>query len=283
LQQHGVGNSSLRIKIAVSTKKLLHRSIKFSIVFYLLLCVALYFLQEKLIFFPDKLDKNFRFDFSSPFEEHNIKTTDGILLHGLLFKAAEHKGLVLFLHGNGGSLRQWGETASLYTALGYDVFLLDYRGYGKSEGRIQSQQQLFGDVQAAYTEMKKQYNEDSIVVIGYSIGTGPAAKLASTNHPKLLVLQAPYYNLTDMMKHRYPFIPTFLLQYSLETNKYLQQCASPVILFHGDADGVIPYTSSVRLKAECKMVDTLVTLRGQGHNGITANPQYAAAIRQILR
>ena len=95
--------------------------------------------------------------------------------------------------------------------------MLDYSGYGKSEGSIEGQTQLFEDVQKAYDEMKRKYKEESIVVLGYSVGTGLATKLASDNHPKLLILQAPYYSLTDMVRHTYPVIPTFLLKYKFRT------------------------------------------------------------------
>lgn len=273
----------MNLKLSVATKKLLLRTAKLLLALYLIICTALYFFQERFIFFPEKLDKGFKFAFSTPFEERYIKMADGISLHGLLFKADSAKGLIFYLHGNAGSLNTWGNVAGLYTSIGYDVFLLDYRGYGKSGGKIQNQQQLFDDVQTAYTEIRKSYEEDGIVIIGYSIGTDIAAKLASINHPRLLILQAPYYSLTNLMKYHYPVIPTFLLKYKMQTNEYLKQCTSPVILFHGDADEVIPYASSVRLKAEYKAVDTLITLRGLGHNGITENPQYVETVRKILQ
>ncbi|HZH38384.1 MAG TPA: alpha/beta fold hydrolase [Flavisolibacter sp.] len=152
----------------------------------------------------------------------------------MLFKTDSAKGLVFYLHGNAGSLDNWGDVARRYTALNYDVFMLDYPGYGKSEGAIKSETQLFNAIQSAYDKVKEQYHEDSIVVLGYSIGTGPAAHLAATNHPGLLILQAPYYSLTDMMRHTYPIIPTFLLKYKFRTNEYLKNCKMPVVIFHGD-------------------------------------------------
>jgi uncharacterized protein len=117
----------------------------------------LYFFQEKQIFFPEKLDGNFKFSFSQKFQELNIKTDDDQLLNGLLFKADNSKGLISYLHGNAGSFNSLGQIAKTYTDLGYDVFLLDYRGFGKSDGSISSQEQLFQDVQIAYNEIKKRY------------------------------------------------------------------------------------------------------------------------------
>lgn len=263
-------------------KKNLINTLKTVLVLYIFLCGLLYFFQERLIFFPQKIEKTYQFQFDEKNEEKNIKTSDGTVLNGLLFKADSAKGLIFYLHGNAGSLRSWGSVAKTYTELNYDIFVLDYRGYGKSEGKINGQEQLFDDIQKVYNELKKQYTEDKIVVLGYSIGTGLASKIASTNKPKLLILQAPYYSLIDMMKHTFPIIPTFILKYKLETNKYLKDCQMPVVIFHGNQDEVIYYGSSLKLKNELKKSDTLITLNGQGHNGITDNQEYKTEIKRLL-
>ena len=252
------------------------------LIVYILLCALLYFVQEKLIFFPEKLDREHAFQFDQTFTDKNIRTSDGNILNGLLFKADSSKGLIFYLHGNAGSLSSWGYVAKTYTDFNYDVFILDYRGYGKSEGVINGQKQLYGDIQIAYEELRREYSEDNIIVLGYSIGTGLASKVASENKPKLLILQAPYYSLTDLMRHTYSIIPTFLLKYKFETNKHLKDCKMPVVIFHGDQDEVIYYGSSLKLKNEFKSNDTLITLRGQGHNGMTDNEEYIRGLKQIL-
>jgi uncharacterized protein len=187
-------------------KKILLRTWKLLLIFYIVICISLYFFQEKLIFFPDKLDKNYQFPFQQPFREVTIQTKDGKRLNGLLFTSDNTKGLIFYLHGNAGALDSWGAVAKRYTDLNYDVFILDYPGYGKSEDAIKSEAKLFEDIQRAYEEMEKRYQETGIIVMGYSIGTGPATRLASVNGPKLLILHAPYYSLTDMMRHTYPLI-----------------------------------------------------------------------------
>lgn len=250
---------------------------------YILLCVVLFLLQEHIIFLPQKLSKDHQFRFAEPFEERYISTGDGQLLHGLLFKSDRPKGLIFYLHGNAGSLEGWGEVADVYTALGYDIFLLDYRGYGKSEGAVQNEQQLYEDVQAAYTEMLEAYDEQKIVVLGYSLGSGPAARLASVNRPRLLILQAPYFSMTDMMKNTFPVVPTFLLKYKLETFRYVTGCKVPVVMIHGDEDEVIPYGQSLKLKALFKETDTLITIKKLGHNGMTHHDEYGRIIRNVLQ
>lgn len=243
----------------------------------------LYFIQAKFIFFPEKLVKEYKFGFDQDFEELNIPMEDNIVLNGILFKANDSKGLIFYLHGNAGALNSWGEIAKTYTNLNYDLFMLDYRGYGKSEGSIHSEGQFHKDIQTVYDSLKTRYSENKIIILGYSIGTGPAARLASINHPKLLILQAPYYSLTDMMKYHYPIIPTFILKYKFETNKYITACKMPIIIFHGDRDEVIDHNASVRLKELFKPVDTLITLKGEGHNGMSENPQYLMEMQKILR
>lgn len=249
---------------------------------YFLICILLYFYQESMIFFPDRLSPAHQFTFKQPFEEINIPTSDGTKLHGVLFKADSSKGLIFYLHGNAGSIDTWGDAAKIYADFNYDVFMLDYRGYGKSEGSINSQQQLLDDVQAAYNTMKKSYSEDSIVVLGYSVGSGPATKIASTNNPKMLILQAPYYSILDMMNYRYKILPSFILKYPMETNKFIEQCKMPVIVFHGEQDDIIYYGSSVKLKELFKSTDTLVTLKNQGHHDISYNPDYLRAMEKLI-
>lgn len=195
---------------------------------YVVVCVFLYFFQEQLIFFPEKLTPDHKFQFDQKFEEMDIRTRDGKVLNGLLFKADSAKGLIFYLHGNAGSINSWGSVGNTYVNIGYDVFLLDYRGYGKSEGTIRGQDEFFGDVQTAYDELKLLYAENKIVVLGYSIGTGPAAKLASMNNPRKLILQAPYYSLVNLVKTKFSIIPAFILKYKFETNLYLKECSMPL-------------------------------------------------------
>lgn len=263
-------------------KKLFFKILKVALGLYLILCGFLYFFQEKLIFFPQKLNKDYQFEFEQKFEEIYINANDGKKIHGLIFKADSSEGLIFYLHGNAGCLSKWGEVAKTYIDLNYDVFIIDYRGYGKSEGEINGQEQMFQDNQNAYDELKKQYSEDKMIVLGYSIGTGLASKLASTNNTRLLILQAPYYNLTDLMRHTYSFVPTFLLKYKFANNDYLENCKMPVVIFHGDKDQVIYYESSLKLKEEFKQQDTLITLIGQGHNGMTYNIEYQTELKKIL-
>lgn len=263
-------------------RKILLGILAFFLIVYVLLCVAIYFYQEKIIFYPEKLLEDYKFSFAGNFEEIKIRTKDEKHLSSGLFKTQNSKGVIFYLHGNGGSIKEWGEVAPLYNSMNYDTFILDYRGYGKSEDQISSKDQIFSDVESAYQELLKRYPENNIIILGYSVGAGLAAKLASAHHAKLLILQAPYYSMKDEMNQKFSFLPKFLLKYNFETNEYLKTVPCPVIIFHGDKDEVIHYNASLKLKNNFKKGDSLIVLKNQTHNGITDNLDYQNAMKLIL-
>ncbi len=171
--------------------------------------------------------------------------------------------------------------APTYTALHYDFFITDYRGYGKSTGAITSEQQLYDDAQQVYNELSKSYPEEKITILGYSLGTGVATWLASHNHPKRLILQAPYYNMSSLMKEHFPYIPTFILKYKLPTNELLPKVKCQILIFHGDCDGVIDCQQSIQLKPLLKQGEVYMLLKAQGHNRINANEEYLKVIESV--
>lgn len=192
------------------TRKLFRWTIAIILSSYFLLCIFYYLFQQNFLF-TNTRPANYGYQFDNKFEERNILTKDGKKLNGLLFKSDSSKGLIFYLHGGGHSLDKWGKYAKNYTSLHYDIFFLDYRGFGKSEGNIPTEKQLYSDAQDAYTNLKTTYKESNIVVFGYSLGTAPAALLAADNNPKMVILQAPYYSGSYAVKDitRF-FIQSFL-------------------------------------------------------------------------
>ena len=240
--------------------------------------------KQVRFFFPgDKLAKNYQYNFPVQFKEITITTSDSAHLSGILFSADSSKGVILYLHGNTGALDKWGNISKIYTNLHYDLFMLDYRGYGKSEGTIKNEAQLYTDVQAAYNYLKLIYGEDKIIVLGYSIGTGPAAFLAANNHPKKVILQAPYYSLPDAMNHLRPSFDTTKIAFHFNVYQFVQQTKSPLVIFHGDEDKMFYYGSSLKLKAFFKPGDELITLKGAGHPFMDQNPQYLDSLKRVLQ
>jgi len=238
--------------------------------------------QESMLFFPEALPPDYTFAFDQPFQERSIQVDEKTKLNGLLFKSDSSKGLIFYLHGNSGALNTWGDLANTYLKNNYDFFILDYRGYGKSQGKISSEKQLFSDIQIVYDSLKKEYPEEKIIVVGYSIGTGPATYLSSTNKPRLLILQAPYYSMVDLAHQYIKLMPSFMIRYKLRTDEYITQVACPVILFHGKQDEVIYYGSSLKLQKLFKEGDKLYSLDNQYHNGMNENKIYQQELKRLL-
>ncbi len=222
------------------------------IISYIVLYFCYYFFQEKFLFTHTK-PFNYNYKFESKFEERNILTKDGKKLNGLLFKSDSSKGLIFYLHGGGHTLEKWGKYAKTYTNFSYDIFFLDYRCFGKSEGEVPTESQLYSDIQDAYNNLKKTYKENSIIVFGYSFGTAPAAMLSANNYPKMLVLQAPFYSGTEAVKNNYPFLysilPSFLLKYKLNIFKFVKKTNVPIVIFHGNNDSTFNVIQSYKLKS----------------------------------
>ena len=144
---------------------------------FVLANVVAYFLQERLIFKPEKLPEDFEFKYDNQvFDEYNIEVAEGVNLNGVHFKVREPKGIVLYLKGNSRSLKGWGKFAIDFTRHGFDVLMVDYRGFGKSTG-IRTEEGIKKDLQYAYDELKKQVDERFIILYGRSLGSGFATKL----------------------------------------------------------------------------------------------------------
>jgi pimeloyl-ACP methyl ester carboxylesterase len=242
-----------------------------------------YLNQEQLIFRPSVLEPSYEFSYAHPFEEIFVTTQDGARLHGLLFKSDSTRGLAFYLHGNAGSLARWGREADVFVENGFDIFIMDYRGYGKSTGTITSEEQFLSDVDTMYRSISTRYPGLPKAIAGYSLGTGPAAWLAGKYDPELLVLKAPYYSIPDLAGELYPFLPGWLAKYTFATYKHLQEVDSKVVVFHGDEDGLIGLNASRRLQQFFTREDTLIVLPGQGHNGLRNHPTYREHMQRALR
>ena len=245
----------------------------------------LYFFQEKMLFHPESISKSTKYSYDSNFEEKFYTVEKGVELNTLLFSTdsiKENRKLIFYIHGNGGTLKTLGSVATSFTNRGYDCFMYDYRGYGKSDGVIDSEAKLFSDAQILYNQMKQIYAEEDIVIVGYSIGTGIASWLASKKAPNKLILEAPYFSMKDMMRRNYPIVPTVLLRYPLESDKYLKETNCPIFIFHGDQDSSIPFSSSQNLKKLHPKIE-MTRLSGVGHTGFAQNQKYQKVLTEILR
>jgi alpha-beta hydrolase superfamily lysophospholipase len=249
--------------------------------------------QESLIFYPEILPPDYSFAFSEPFEEVTVPV-DAATLHALLFRA-KNKGtdfksvppVVLYLHGNAGSLSSWGAVATDFTSRGYDVMIPDYRGFGKSSGKITNEKQLLDDGLAVYRLLTKTWPENRIIVYGRSIGTGVATHIAQSGNPGMLILESPFLNLNALASYHYPYLPQLILskflRYPLRNDLWIGDVACPVYIFHGTKDNIIPFDQSVRLEKLIRAPHRLIRIEGGGHNDLSDFATFDRELDQILR
>ncbi|HEY9107267.1 MAG TPA: alpha/beta fold hydrolase [Roseateles sp.] len=242
---------------------------------------ALWFKQEALLFHPEPLPADARLD-TEPDVHERFVDVPGARLSVLELRLPQPKGVVFFLHGNAGNLQSWFTNTEFYRRAGYDLVMLDYRGFGKSTGRIESEAQLHADVAAVWRDMAPRYAGGRVVIYGRSLGTGLAAQLAADVQPDLTVLVSPYASIAGLAREHYPWVPPQLLRYPLRTDLAVQKLRGPLLLVHGDRDEVIPFAESSKLQAVAPQA-RLVRIAGGGHNDLHRLPAYQQAVTDALR
>lgn len=246
--------------------------------------VIFYFFQERFIFKPEKLPEDFVFQYENQeVEEYNIKLSEKVTINGLHFKTKKPKGIVFYLKGNSKSIKGWGKFAVDFTFHGWDVLMMDYRGFGKSKGK-RTQQLMKDDVQAIYNIIKEKVDEKYIIVYGRSLGTGLATKIASVNNPRMLILACPYYSMSNNAQRYLPFIPLGLvMRYTMPTYKWIKYVKCPIKIIHGTNDRIIPMKSSIRLSRINPKLTRLYPVIGGGHKNLHNFEDYHRALKEILR
>ncbi len=252
-------------------------------VVYLLISILIFFLQDYLMFKPEKLPADFQFHYENQeTEEYNVETRDGAVINGLRFRAREPRGVVFYLKGNSKSIKGWGKFAVDFTRHGYDVLMVDYRGFGKSTGR-RTQKAIKRDMQVVYDKIRQKVDEKYIILYGRSLGSGFAAKLASMNNPRMLILDAPYYSLRHVAKKFIPFMPlSLLIKFPMPTYKWLKYVQCPIHIIHGTDDHLIPYKSSLKLSKIKPKQTTLYTVIGGGHKNLNTFESYHKMLEDII-
>jgi len=249
-----------------------------------LLMTLIYTMQEKLIFLPSTLSQGYTYQFDEPFEEITLTAADGAKLNAIHFKNENPKGVILYFHGNAGDLSRWGIITEYFTQFNYDVLVMDYRTYGKSTGSL-SQNALYDDAQLFYDYVAERYSEDQIIVYGRSLGTTFATYVASKNEPEQLILETPFFSLTEVAKKRFPFLPVKkMLRYTFPSKDYIGSVSCPITIFHGTADNVVPYKSGVRLSKKVREgLLKFVTLENGQHNNLIEYDLYHTEIKKLLQ
>jgi len=250
----------------------------------ILFWIGIYLFQEQLIFKPTPLHDTYQYEFdvSQSFQEIKIPFKKNENLHGLLFKSKKRKGIVISFHGNQGKLNNLGKSPRLYTDLGYDIFYLNYRGFGKSKGK-RTESILYNDGQHVYKWLQTQYDEDKIIIYGRSLGSGIATRIASWNHPKMLILDSPYYSFLRQIQ-RYGFLLPIrtLLKYQIRTDHFIKKVTCPIFFIHGKRDFLIPFKHSEMLHELVPKRSKIFPIEKAHHNDLPSFPEYHDMLYDIL-
>jgi len=242
--------------------------------------------QDKILFFPEPLAQNHAFQEADTQEEW--VNVPGARLHALhlrqpMVNGQRHtRGIVFYLHGNAGNVATWFTNADFWRRSGYDLFMLDYRGYGKSSGHMEDEAQMHDDVLRAWQQVAPEYEGLKHVIFGRSLGTGLATYLATQVPTDLLLLVSPYTSIEAMAQAHYPWVPGAVLRYPLHTDRWLPNVKAKVVIFHGERDTLIPIDNAERLQA-LKPQALLIRIPQAGHGDIHQLPAYTDALMAQLQ
>ncbi|MEJ6022213.1 alpha/beta hydrolase [Ramlibacter sp. PS4R-6] len=271
----------------------MNRTLRLLLVFLALATVAaagffalLWSQQEKLLFYPSPLAADYKLAAEPDVHELTVEVP-GARLSVLHLQLPNPKGVVFFLHGNAGNLAGWFTNTAFYREANFDLVMPDYRGYGKSTGRIESEEQLLADVAAVWKQLGPRFAGKKVVIYGRSLGTALAAQLSSDltaqgRPADLTVLVTPYSSIRELASEIYPFVPAAMLRYPLETARRASGIHGPIVLYHGDRDELIPLRHSERLASVLPNAQ-LVKVPGAAHNDIHAFPEYRQHLLAALR
>jgi pimeloyl-ACP methyl ester carboxylesterase len=249
----------------------------------------LYFRQERLLFEPDVLPPDEPIC-SDPDTREFFLDVPGAQLSVAHLARPNPRGVFFFLHGNSGNLKKWFVELDAFRQANFDVVMFDYRGFGKSSGQIESEEQLRADVAAVWEHFAPMYEGKRVVISGQSLGTGLAAGLAAHlsaegRAPDLTLLVSPYSSMRALAAELYPWVPTQVLRYPLHTLEHAAKLLGPVMLIHGDKDELIPIRHSEELcsamgKGKCKA--ELLRVTGAGHSDVHQFPTVRQALASAL-
>jgi uncharacterized protein len=281
-------------------KRKIFRWVKIGLLLYAVAGIALYFSQDAILFHPAPVPRTAVYDLGGqPFKEVNLPYDKETNLNIIQFTPRESakdtagdsamdtprdsaKGVVLYFHGNKSNSSRYAAYAKEFTAHGYEVWMLDYPGFGKSTGAF-TEKKIYDDALLLYKLARSRWKPSQIILYGKSLGTGIAAQLADVRDCRRLILETPYYSLESVAAHYLPFYPWGrLLHYHFNTYTHLPAVTAPVTIFEGTADWLVPYNNAARLKPLLKPNDEFVTIEGGGHNDLHQFPLFREKLDSVL-
>lgn len=256
--------------------------------FYVLLGVMLYFMQERMVFLarlPGRELVATPRDAGFQYDDVSFDTTDGFLLHGWYVNARNPRGTVLFLHGNAGNISHRLDSIAIFHELEFDTFIIDYRGYGQSEGKP-GEEGTYRDAEAAWQYLVTERGQDParIVVFGRSLGGAVAARLATKHEPAALIIESSFTSAVEMAARLYPFMPVRLItRLRYPVIDFVARTTCPILIVHSRDDEIIPFAMGKALYEAAPAPKAFLELAGDHNNGfLLVRDRYRREMEQFI-
>ena len=235
--------------------------------FFISSCLALYLLQDKLVYHPLQPINTTPADLNMHYEDVYITSTDNHRIHGWYLPQADARASVLFFHGNAGNISHRLSTLEFLASLKLNVLIIDYQAYGQSEGKI-SEQATYDDAMAAWQFLinEKQQKPDNIILFGRSLGGAVAIWLASQTEAAALIVESSFTSLDDMGKDFYPLLPIkWLTRIHYPSHERLQEINLPILIAHSPNDEIVAFKHGENLFEKAQEPKYFFTMQGS-HN-----------------
>ena len=233
-------------------------------------------LEKYIIYVPERAIEMTPQTEGLAFEDVWFPTSDGAKLNGWLVRAADARFTLLWFHGNAGNISHRVDNIKylhryLASPLCPNIFIFDYRGYGRSEGSLSdlSEEATYrdGDGALAYLRGRQDLAHTKLVYFGRSLGAAIAVELARRHPPAGMILETPFTSIKDMARVILPFLPVGgLLRTKYDSLSKIREIRVPLLVLHGDRDDVVPYEQGRRLFEAANEPKTFFTIRGAHHN-----------------
>ena len=233
-----------------------------------MLFVFLYvkYIEKRGIFFPYRLVEVLPSASGLEFEDISFVTPDKEELNAWFFPSPGAKKVLLFFHGNAGNISHRLEKISIFKKLGLQVFIIDYRGYGRSSGKP-SENGIYIDAQASYDYLisEKKFSPENVILFGESLGAQAAVDLASKNQVAAIILEGSFTSAKDMSRAIYPFLPTIFLSVKFDSLAKITKIRCPKLIIHSRNDEIVPFRLGEKLFDAAPGPKTFLAIYG-GHN-----------------
>lgn len=236
---------------------------------YLMIMLLMWLFQEQLLYLPGQDREHYATPANIGLDWRAVKLTteDDLLLDAWWLPAEHPRAALLFLHGNAGNISHRLASLQQFNRLGLSVLILDYRGYGKSQGRP-SEAGTALDANAGWRWLKEEsgHDPDRLVIFGRSLGAAVAAELATRTNPAALILESPFRSAPQLGQRLYPWLPVrALARLNYPTIEYVTQQSAPLLVIHSEDDEIIPFSEGRAVYEAAPSPKTLLTIQG-GHN-----------------